>query len=93
MYIQVIRQTSEESREQFNFNLIDAVLVFVSWYAETRPAGKRKWTVIKWWDQYRKRESTATEPELRMDVREEAHQLLMKEIKVKTWKEYKPNYS
>lgn len=91
MRIEVIKELDGENREVYGFSIFDFNVVFVRYKLETKPAGKRKWNVIKFWDNYDKRSSNVMEPELTFGIRAEALAQAQDLINVKTFDQWKNN--
>ncbi len=91
MKITVRIETSSETAKVYDFNCFDTNIVFVAYSEEVKPSGKRKWRIVKFWDNYNKRDSSIKEaPDLPLDVRQLAAVQMIEMIKVMTWNEWKP---
>lgn len=90
MRIEIEKQIDAETKEVWSFNMFDLNAVFVHWSREVKPKGKRKWTVVKFWDRYNRREYTmGSEPILPETIRSEVLSEVMKYVRVFTWDEWK----
>lgn len=92
MRIEIEKQIDAETKEVWSFNMFDLNAVFVAWHIETKPKGKRKWTIEKFWDKYNHRRNIGMvqEPELPEDIKAQVKEEVIKKIKVLTWDEWKP---
>ncbi len=89
MRIEIQVEIDITTREAYVFNLFDNLkLVFVGYFKEIKPKGKRKWTTEKFWDKY-SRNSNIDEPVLNDEIKEQVLLKAQSQIKVLTWKEYK----
>ena len=70
MRIEIEKQIDEETKECWGFNLFDLTAVFVTWHKEIKPKGKRKWTVVAFWDKYGR--NNMEEPLLPINIKSEA---------------------
>lgn len=92
MRIEIENQIDAEAKEVWSFNVFDLNIVFIAWHIETKPKGKRKWTIEKFWDKYNHRRhiGMAQEPELPEIIRKKVlHEVVTNRIKVLTWGEWK----
>lgn len=90
MRISVIRQIDEFTREVFDFNVFDTLLVFVKYTIESKPKGKRIWRTEGSWDYYLGRMNTIkAEPELPNEVKNLAKEKFFELVKVLTSEEWK----
>jgi hypothetical protein len=88
--VEIVKQIDDETREVWSFYIFELNVVFVAWHRETKPKGKRKWTIEKSWDKYgRNFHNMVNEPVLPETIRSEVITEVMKHIKVKTWNEWK----
>jgi hypothetical protein len=88
MIIEIEKQIDEETKEIWYFQMFELTAVFVAWQRQVKPKGKRKWTIEKSWDKYIKR-NTLSEPVLPEIIRSEVLSEVFKNVRVKTWDEYK----
>ena len=90
MRIEIEKIIDSETKEVWSFNMFDLNAVFVAWHRETKPKGKRKWTIDKYWDRYARHVyDMVKEPDLPEIIRSEVVSEVMKHIKVNTWDEWK----
>lgn len=89
MRIIVEKEISNTERESYEFNMFDLTAVFVLYFKEEKPKGKRKWTVTKVWDRYNHRSSQIPEPELPFGISAECRAKVCDLVRVKTWQEFK----
>jgi len=87
--IEIEKQINETTKEVFRFNLFDLTAVLVYWSIQEKPKGKRKFSIIDYWDRYDRRYRTKPEPNLPDQIRAEALIKLMALVRVKTWDEWK----
>lgn len=89
----VTRAIDEENSEEFIFVVFDFTLVFSRYNLMNKPKGKRKWNVVKTWDNYNKRDSNLPEPILTDAIkslaRHEFKRIVDENLIVKTWNEYR----
>ena len=90
MYITITKPITEKTREKFIFTLLsDMNFIFVGYLLEQKK-GKTTWKHLKRWDKYITNYSNIEEPILPPEIREAVLKEAINLIKVKTWKEYKP---
>ena len=90
MRIEIEKQIDAETKEVWAFNMFGLTAVFVDWRIETKPKGKSKWVIEKFWNKYGRREcNMVQEPLLPEIIRSEVLLEVMKYVKVKTWDEWK----
>ena len=89
MRVKVEKQIDAETKEVWLFNIFGLNAVFVYWQRETKPKGKRKWIIEKFWDKYNRQEyDMACEPVLPETIRSEVLTEVFKYIRVCTWDEW-----
>ena len=88
MRIEIVKQIDAETKEVWSFELFALNAVFVAWKREIKPKGKKKWTIVIFWDRYY-RNSPITEPILPEIIRSEVLSEVTKYVKVYTWDEWK----
>ena len=88
MWINVENIIDKETRESYRFTLFDLTFVFIGYRKEIKPAGKRKWQTVIFWDKYA-RHNAESVPELPENIKQKALIDAQKLIQVKTWEQYK----
>jgi hypothetical protein len=89
MRINVTVDLSKTEKEVYGFNLFDLNAVFVTYHKEEIPAGKRKWRIVSFWDNYSRESTIKMPPALPDEIKALAFMKVQELIKVKTWAEYK----
>jgi len=86
----VEKQIDEYTKEIWAFNMFNLTAVFISYQRLIKPKGKRKWVIEKNWDKYTRSHFTnIDEPVIPEIIKSEITQEIIKQIKVKTWAEWK----
>ena len=91
MRIEVKIPKEDNTIDIYVFSTFELDAVFVGLNNQYKPEGMRVWKVKTMWDRYKQRECIVPEPELTDEIRKLAFEEMVKSIKVKTWKEFKPN--
>lgn len=91
MAIKVEIKKEDGTIDIYRFTQFDSTLVLTGLDNQFKPEGKRVWKIKTMWDKYNNRNSIIGEPELTEELKKLAFEEMVKTIKVKTWKEFKPN--
>ncbi len=92
MTITIEKNINKETLETWGFNLFDLTAVFVLWQKWEKPKGKRKWTLVSYWNKYEENRrvwQSTEEPPLSDSIKAEVAEEIGKRILVKSWKEWK----
>lgn len=91
MRIEVKIPKEDGTIDIYIFTTFELTLVFTGFNKQFKPKGMRVWRIKTMWDKYNQGDSITPEPELTEEIRKLAFEQTVKYIKVKTWKEFKPN--